>query len=678
MGLYTACEEYFRNFFLLKKTQSKYRLKEVNVETTNTKLAFPLADKPKVSIIIPFYNQIELTENCLRSILNESPSVDIEVILVDDNSTEKHDFAEVAGLHYINNSENIGFLMSVNKAINESRGEFIYLLNNDTIVHPGFLDELLYVFANFEHVGAVGSMLLNRDGTLQEAGAYFLNDGSPTQVAGKKIYDPEVNYIYEADYCSGCSLLFKKYNDEGIINLFDEQFAPAYFEDADLCFQLKHVQGKKIYFTPFSKITHLNGASYNSSADADANQNKSLLYGKQQETFRRKWHEQLKLIQAGNKKTRLQEIYGTKHILFFNERIPEYDSNSGELRLTEIIKMHKHLGYHISLIAPSNRIKNKYNEYFQRLGVRVFYDYIGIADILFFMKRLKVEQATAWLHSPRVFIKNIKFIRKYFPSLSVVFDMVDVHHLRYQRALLLEPNNNSYKRKYKRYLRYERLAAEKADLVIAISEEERKYMEQFCPKEKLYVVSNVHYTKVKPDRIPTFNERKGLLFIGSTHHPNVDAVQFLMESIMPLVWEEEPNIALNIIGNIKNSFPNHNKTNINFLGYVPDVTAHFLSNKMMVAPLRNGAGVKGKIGQAFEYYLPVITSSIGAEGMALVDNKNVLLAETAREFADNILKLYNDEGLWLNLQQHSEDSLAPFSKRALKESISKVEQAAMN
>jgi glycosyltransferase involved in cell wall biosynthesis len=89
----------------------------------------------------------------------------------------------------------------------------------------------------------------------------------------------------------------------------------------------------------------------------------------------------------------------------------------------------------------------------------------------------------------------------------------------------------------------------------------------------------------------------------------------------------------------------------------------------MVAPLRSGAGVKGKIGQAFEYFLPVITSKIGAEGMELIDNSNAILAESAEEFAASILSLYTDKLLWTHLQSNSEKSLEPFSKEKLKTTL---------
>ncbi len=672
MGIYTKTRDYFRKLIYLAKLQKRYRTRLPRIKQIPT-FSFDTYEQPLVSIIIPFYNQYAFTHNCIISIIQHLPKVDFEIILVDDNSSEVCDFSQIKNLTIIRNETNIGFVRSVNNGIKNARGTYIYLLNNDTEVHEGFLDELIYVFDNFENVGAVGSMLLNTDGTLQEAGSFFLNEGFPTQIANKKTYSPEVNYIYKADYCSGCSLLFKKVNDEQSLNLLDEIFVPAYFEDADLCFQLKYKQGKDIYYTPFSKISHFNGVSYNSKKDTSSL--KSELFQKNHDIFIKKWHKELGSITARSKWERVEELYGDKQIVFFHYRVPQYDNNSGELRLTEIIKMYRKLGYNTSLIAPKNRIKNTYNPYFQRLGVRVYFGYKPIADLLFFIRRFIRKNPLVWFSTSDVFIKHYPFATKYLTNARLIFDMVDVHHLRYQRALEISPGNKKYKKRYQKYYRYEKKAAELAHVVVAISEEEKEYMHKFTPGAKLIVISNIHYTKVRPTEIPSFEERKGLLFIGSTHHPNVDAINFLKDEILPEIWKSHPQIELNIVGDIQAAFKDLKHPNIKFHGYVPDIATLFLTHKMMVAPLRYGAGVKGKIGQAFEYYLPVVTSTTGAEGMYLKHEKNALLANSAEDFAQQIVRLYADKELWLTLQKHSSNSLSPFSLEALTEKIIQVEKS---
>lgn len=666
--------------YVVRKVKRIKKLKKDFFQTTDIpvlerrNLKFPKSESPLVSIIIPFYNQENYTWGCLKSIYENLPEVDFEIILIDDNSSETYDFSLIENLKLIKNPSNIGFLKSCNQGIAKATGKYIYLLNNDTIVHKGFLDELVYVFNNFDNVGAVGSMLINANGSLQEAGSVFMKDCNIAQVVDhRKPYFPIVNYIYKVDYCSGCSLLFKKNADNGETNLFDEQFAPAYFEETDLCFRIKFEQHKNVYYTPFSKVVHFNGASYNAKKDNTPTE-KEKLFEKNLAIFKSKWGDQINAIAAENVQQRILELNQNKNIFFYNDRIPEFDNNSGELRLTEIIKGYKKEGYNVVFIAEKNKIDNPYNEYFQRLGVCVYYEYLAYKDLKEFYKLFDAKKAIAWFYAANAFIKNHQKIQEHFSSIFKIYDMVDIHHLRYKRALNSDPKNRFYKKNYSAFYKSEKKAALEADLIIPISEEEKQYMDTFVPGKKQIVISNIHYTKININETKKFEERKDLLFIGSVHHPNIDAIYFLANQILPIIWKKLPDVKLNIIGNVDQKITNINHPNIIFHGYIPDIVPHFLNNRIMVAPLRYGAGVKGKIGQAFEYHLPVITSSIGAEGMLSDNGDNMILADNEKDFAEKTIELYTNKNLWIQQQLKSADGLEPFSINTLHRKIHEIEK----
>lgn len=671
MGIWRETKYFFRRIGRIKKLEKSFKSSHVTV-SDKKKMSFPRYEKPLVSIIIPFFNQESYTRQCLNSISENLPSASFEIILVNDKSNENPDFSDVDNIGIINNEENLGFLQSVNKAIPQAKGKYIYLLNNDTVVQKGFLDELLFVFDHFENVGAVGSMLLNADGSLQEAGSVFMKDCRISQVVGsKKAFYPEFNFIYEVDYCSGCSLMFSKFGEDGNLNLFDEQFAPAYFEETDLCFQLRYLQHKKIFFTPFSKVVHFNGVSYNS--DIAFTEKKQTLFDKNLVLFKNKWQKELDLIKAEKTQSRILELNENKSIVFFNGVVPEFDTNSGELRLTEIIKAYKQRNYFVAIVAKKNKIDNRYNEYFQRMGVCVYYEHQKFDEKKQFLRRLRLQKPIGWFYAVKIFIANFRMFKSVYPNAKLVYDMVDIHHLRYQRAIQLEPKRFSNKKNYWKFLRLEKKAATKSNIVVAISEEEKNYMQQFVEPNKLVTISNIHYLKKKTDEVPEFDDRKGILFVGSIHPPNIDAVNFLLQDIMPIVWKEEPAITVNIVGNVNEVMPEFKHPQIVFHGYVSDMENFLLENRLMVAPLRYGAGVKGKIGQAFEYHLPVVTTSIGAEGMGLADGINALIVDKKEGFADNIIRLYRNSKLWKKLQRNSEKSLYPFSREMLSQKIELIE-----
>jgi GT2 family glycosyltransferase len=659
----------------LKKLNSKIKLQPLE-NIKKIPLVFNSSENPKVSIIIPFYNEEIYTWNCLL-FLNKYLTDDIpfEILLIDDNSSENCDFSLIKGISIHRNKVNLGFLKNINKGINLAKGDYIYILNNDTEVQERFLEELFFVFDNFKNVGAVGSKLINPDRSLQEAGSFFTKDFGIQHIARKKeSYYPEVNYIAKVDWCSNLSLLFKKNDDNGNLNLLDEQFSPAYFEETDFCFDLKYIQNKEIYYTPFSKIVHYSKITYNSSKiiDKSKQSKKEELFKINSEKFKRKWDAEIQAIESPTIQGRIQEKYSNKSVAIFCGMIPEHDKDSGSNRLKEIITAFTKLDFHVTLISKNTFINNKYIELYQRLGVNIFYEHKKFKSIEEYLKAQKINASIAWFYSPKVFVENYKIAKKYLPKAKLVYDMVDIHHLRYKRAIELEPTRISLRSKYKKYKKMEVLSSKLADIVITISDFEEKYMKTICEENKMFTISNIHYTKIDINKTFTFEDRKDILFIGSSHTPNIDALNYLYNDIMPLVWNKIPDIKVNIIGNLNKVIKNIDNPNFVFHGYVPNIDNYFISSKFMIAPLRYGAGVKGKVGQAFEYYLPIITSSIGAEGMYLVNNENALIEDTKEGFANAIIDLYTNKKLWKKLQDNSEISLQPFSRKTLKDTLLKI------
>src|SRR5690606_28744823 len=164
---------------------------------------------------------------------------------------------------------------------------------------------------------------------------------------------------------------------------------------------------------------------------------------------------------------------------------------------------------------------------------------------------------------------------------------------------------------------------------------------------------------------------KGLLFVGAYDHPpNIDAVQWLVREIMPEVWRELPELTLTLLGSKPTPEVFQLASDRVFVpGYVADVSDYFQTHRLFVAPLRFGAGMKGKIGQSLAYRLPVITSSIGAEGMDLADGKNVLIANTKEEYVTRILALYRDGNLWNTLSSNSHQAIEQYSYKTIQNDV---------
>ena len=182
------------------------------------------------------------------------------------------------------------------------------------------------------------------------------------------------------------------------------------------------------------------------------------------------------------------------------------------------------------------------------------------------------------------------------------------------------------------------------------------------------VVPNVHDSFV---RTKTYDETDGLLFIGGyVHSPNVDAVVWLCEEIMPLVWRSHPNMRVTLVGsNPPVAVHQLASDRVVVAGYVHDVEPYFQAARVFVAPLRYGAGLKGKIGHAFAYGLPTVTTPIGAEGFDLENGSDALIAEDSAGFAEQIIRAYDEPELWQTLSAGGSRVIRRFSPEVSRERL---------
>lgn len=622
--------------------------------TANLPAPQPFSKKPagepraagiQSSIIIPVFNKAEFTFQCITSLMQQIDFSENEVIVVDNASTDEtgrvlshfENFVRV-----IRNEENRGFVDACNQGAAVARGKYLLFLNNDTKVLPGWLDHLVETIESNPASGAVGSMFLYPDGSIQEAGAIVWKNGEAHHYGwGASPDDRRFNFAREVDYCSAASLLIKKEIFQQLGG-FDRRFAPAYYEDVDLCFGVRSL-GYRVIYQPMSRLVHYEGVT----AGGDTAKGVKHFQITNREKFVEKWREVLEKEHLEKHLKRLDEAAdrnrGRPKIIVFDERVPSPDRDAGSARMFVILKTLAKWSHVI--FVPFNRPQGiQYEQALWKEGIET----ANAEDYRRLLKNKNVQAAI--VSRPSVAEALINRIRRINSRINIVFDMVDAHFIRFEREYEIA-GNLLVAEQARRYRKLEMRLARAADLVWCASPEEKQIMQSEVTAKRIAVIPTIHELH---DCGKTFEERHDLLFVGNfAHKPNDDAIHFFMREIYPLVKLLLPNFKLHIVGdNPSVEISAYSSDSVKVTGYVPNIQPYWQSCRVFVAPLRFGAGAKGKVGEAMSYGLPVVTTWIGAEGFELTSGFNTLIADEPQTFAEAVAQLYSQKELWQSLSKH--------------------------
>ena len=610
------------------------------------KINFPYVKNPKVSIIIPVYNQIHYTYACLVSILENTEGFDYEIIIADDVSTDatKEIDKFVSGLVIARNESNQGFLKNCNNAAKKARGEYIFFLNNDTTVQKDWLPSLIRLLESDKSIGMVGSKLIYPDGRLQEAGGIIWSDGSGWNYGRcDDPNKPEYNYVRDVDYISGAAIMLSRKLWEEIGG-FDERYAPAYCEDSDLAFEVRK-RGLRVVYQPLSVVTHFEGVSNGTDVNGTGLKRYQVENNKK---LQEKWSEEFKNqydnVGVPNAFRARERSRGKKVILFVDHYVPTFDKDAGSKTTFQYIKMFIERGYVVKFL-PDNFAKSEpYTSILEQMGVEVLYGNEMRTNIFEWIENNQANIDIAYLNRPHIATKYIDFIKEK-TNIKVIYYGHDLHFLRERREYELtgdveRKNASAYWKSMELDL------MRKASISYYPSNVEVDYIHTFDKKINAKAITAYVFEKFgNIDYNPDI--REGVLFVGGfSHPPNADALKYFLDNMWDEIYAQIKApfyiVGSNATDEIKAL---HNEAKgIIFKGFVSEEELKELYEKvrLVVVPLRYGAGVKGKVIEALYYNDPVITTSVGAEG---IDNSynQMLVADEPGDFVEKCVNLYNDK-----------------------------------
>jgi GT2 family glycosyltransferase/glycosyltransferase involved in cell wall biosynthesis/tetratricopeptide (TPR) repeat protein len=607
------------------------------------------------SIIIPVFNQLNYTKQCIDQI-RITTSNPYEIIVINngsaDGTMEYLNSLQSDGFKIEHLPENTGFVNACNQGAKMASGEYLVFLNNDTLPEKGWLETLIESVEEIPDAGAVGAKLLYPDGALQEAGSLIFSDSTPWNFGKGDDPDmPQYNYVRETPYCSAACLLIRRDLFQKIGG-FDTRYSPAYWEDVDLAFEVRK-RGLKVIYQPAARVVHFEGVT----GGTNVNSGYKKYQIRNQQIFRKKWSVELKhqpVFDADKLKSASIQNPNPR-ILAIDHYLPAIDRDSGSHRAYQFMKLIRRADNPLTVIACNGEYHKRYKQELQNLGIETYATDLmnlnsdgykpNVPPIHWDHLLKQGDYSLAIISRYRNAALYLPLIRKHSPNTKIALDTVDVHFLREQRKADLYASD--YLLEVAAQVKEMELKiCRDADALITVTEEDACVLRNALNIEKpVWVIPNIHPVEKSP--VP-FQDRKGLLFIGNfVHPPNSDAMYYFCGQILPMILKELPDLYLYIVGG--NSIPllqNLRSEKIIVTGHVPS-TKPFLDHcRLSINPLRYGAGMKGKIGEALARGLPVISTTVGAEGFQFQNGLQALVADDPKDFAHAVIQAYTDNKLW--------------------------------
>ena len=309
------------------------------------RLQFGHAGAPAISVVMVLRNQFALTMQTLSSLRSGFPGP-IQLLLVDNDSTDDTRSIDdlIEGATLLRQTRNIGFLRACNLALDHVLAPVLLFMNNDIVLHPGALQNGMARLLGDDRIGAVGGKILRTHGLLQEAGSIVWRDGSTMGYLRDQRPDtPSANFVRDVDFCSGAFLMARTDLVRRLGGL-NEAFAPAYYEEVDLCLAIQ-AAGMRVVYDPDVAMTHFEYASARSPRAAVGlmERNRSVLRARHAAALTQHESDTRRVAAAANRAT------AGRRLLMFEDVVPLLRLGSGLPRAADAVRALVALGWQVTI-----------------------------------------------------------------------------------------------------------------------------------------------------------------------------------------------------------------------------------------------------------------------------------------------------------------------------------------
>ena len=614
-------------------------------------IELPEVGEPAVSVIIPTFNDSAMTIRSVEAVSRSSCLSNLEIVVVDDGSQPETVTAlsHIKNINLIRLKKNGGYSSAVSAGVSAASGKYIFLHNNDAEVLPPTLQTLVDTLDDDDTIGAAGCLVLDKELNIQEAGCALSVGGFGHQFGNGSTSTTSIyRYSRDVDYCSAVALILRK-STWHEVGGYSKSLEPAYYEDADLCMKIA-ATGKRIRYVANAVVLHSEGSSHGRGLHGS----KAFQF-RNRRIFANVWSSALAFKPAiTDDMSRMQyahayDLQPGDDVLVVDDKCPDITTDAGSVRMAQIATALADEGLNVHFVGLGGERRSAWSRASKQSSIHWETGWEGLRKAI---RMLRTESPLVILSRPDVYTAALPVLVEEIPGAYVVFDTVDAHGLRLDREIeTLKSDGKSTQdtqRRARGTKRLEALAINSADCVISLSPTDSAYFRTINKDVPIVEIPMIHSPV---EHLPGSEGRGDVLFVGGYRHtPNIDAALFAANEIMPEVWKEFPTARLMLAG----SFPPKQvrelaSQRIVVPGWLDSLDDLYLSARVVLAPLRFGAGINGKVTEALSLGIPVVTSALSAKAADLIDEREVLIANTAESYAESIVRLFREDALWYSL-----------------------------
>ena len=614
-------------------------------------LELPSHPEPIVSIVIVVYNEAELTYRCLRSLV-ETVDVAAEYIIIDNASSDDTQclLGRVKNAKILRNVEDLHFLRAANQGAARARGKALLFLNNDIRLEKGAVRYGLETLESSDDIGFVGGKLILPDGTLQEAGSIIWSDGACGGFGRGQMPDsPEFNYLRDVDYCSGAYMIMRRDVFEKL-NRFDVAYAPAYYEETDLCMRIR-AAGFRVIFDPRIVVNHYEFASaaYEGEASALMQRNFNLFFSRHASALQR-----LHLPQSAPLHLSKDTNRARLKVLMIEDLLPFVSHGAGFPRSNAILHAFVKAGYFVTYYSVNEAdatIKELRDNFPLQVEFILGINRPSLLDL--------IEQRAGYYNG--IFIcrpGNMNVVRDHFSQRPEIYRgavlIYDAEAVCAPRDIMQrELSGEKFGHEERQTIIDNEIGlSDVADLVLVVNEQDGRHFE-LAGRPNVRVLG--HALNTTPTQ-KAFSERNDFLFVGrlrGDQSPNVDALIWFIDEIMPRIDQRiGTDWRLIVAGSVASERLDALKNKrIVLLGRIEKLDNYYSQAKVFIAPTRYAAGIPLKVYEAAAYGVPSVVTPILADQLGWGDDKAVLVGVDAEHFSEQCARLYTDAVLWDSVRE---------------------------